>query len=126
MIPAMMMYFAPEFKCIGLLPTTAKRMQSSMRKFQLYIKSNFELVFWAVALLTLYFMNVDGQSLCMFQFAGVDWCPGCGLGHAIHDAMHLNLATSFNEHPFGIPALLIIAHRIIQLISKPKLHYEQQ
>lgn len=126
MIPATMMYFAPEFKVYSLPGTTAKPMQSLFRKYLLHIKANFELGFWLLALVTLYFLNVDAASLCMFRFVGINWCPGCGLGHAMHAAMHLDLLASFREHIFGIPALLIIAHRIKQLVSKPKLQYEQQ
>ncbi len=95
-------------------------------KYLRHLKANFELYFWLLALVILYFMPLTGESLCLFRFAGIDWCPGCGLGHALQAAMHLNFATSFDEHPFGIPALLIIANRIVQLIFKPKLLYEQQ
>lgn len=101
-------------------------MQRSFPGYFLFIKSNLELVIWITALVCLYFLNVDGQSLCIFRFAGISWCPGCGLGHAIHAALHFQFVASFNEHPFGIPALLIIAHRIFQLISKQPLRYEQQ
>lgn len=101
-------------------------MQHPVKKYLFLVKSNVEIYFWLLSLVSLYFLNVDGQSLCLFRFVGVEWCPGCGLGHAIHAAMHFDFATSFSEHFFGVPALLIIAHRITQLISKPKLQYEQQ
>ena len=126
MIPAMIMYFAPEFKIVIVYWSIAKRMQRSFTKYSVFIRSHLELGFWLLSIVALFFLNNGGPSLCLFRFAGIDWCPGCGLGHAIHAALHLDFATSFHEHPFGIPALLIIAHRIIQLISKPKLHYEQQ
>lgn len=101
-------------------------MQPSIKKYAVFIKSNFELGFWLAGLLVLFKMNVNDQSLCFFRVLGIAWCPGCGLGHAINAALHLDFATSLKEHLFGIPALLIIAHRIKQLISKPTLRYEQQ
>lgn len=102
-------------------------MQASTKiKFLRYIKANFELYFWLSALVALYFMNVRSESLCLFRFAGFNWCPGCGLGHALNAALHFNFASSFNEHPFGIPALLIIVNRIKHLLLKPTLLYEQQ
>lgn len=121
-----MMYFALEFKSFKFGFIIAKRMRRLIQKYLPFIKSNFELAFWILALVALYFGNVDAQSLCFFRFLGVGWCPGCGLGHSIHASLHLDFATSFSEHPLGIPALLIIAHRIKQLVSKPTLRYEQQ
>jgi hypothetical protein len=56
-----------------------------------------------------------GPSLCLLRFIGFDHCPGCGIGHAIHFALHLQFAASLQEHIFGIPAVLIIAYRIKQL-----------
>lgn len=95
-------------------------------KFLRCIKANFELYFWSSAIIGLYFMNSSGPSLCIFDWVGFGWCPGCGIGHAMHAALHLDFKTSFAEHPFGIPALLIIANRIRQLFLKPTLLYEQQ
>lgn len=99
---------------------------STKIKYLRYIKSNLEIYFWLTSLLILYFLRAGGESFCLFRLAGIDWCPGCGIGRAISAALHFRFATSFDEHPFGIPALLIIAHRITQLIIKPKLLYEQQ
>ncbi|MCP9751830.1 DUF2752 domain-containing protein [Ferruginibacter sp. HRS2-29] len=67
-------------------------------------------------------MNTDSasSSLCLFRFAGFNSCPGCGIGHSIHEALHLNFARSFSEHIFGIPAVLIILYRIKQLLFTPK------
>ena len=102
-----------------------KRMRLLVKKYLLFLKSNFELAFWLLAIIGLFFLDTNGQSLCMVRFLGIAWCPGCGLGHAMNAALHFDVVTSFKEHPFGIPALLIIAHRIKALISKPTLHYEQ-
>lgn len=65
---------------------------------------------WTGALLFLFFMDVSypGASLCFFKFLGFASCIGCGLGHSIHYALHLDVASSFKEHLFGVPATLII------------------
>jgi len=56
-----------------------------------------------------------GPSLCIFKLAGIDRCPGCGLGHSINAALHLDFARSLKLHPFGIIAIFILLHRIIKL-----------
>lgn len=102
-------------------------------------KLPFELVFWLVALFWLSMINPTGDhfSLCLFHHLGITWCPGCGIGHAISFALHGDLMTSFQTHFMGIPALVIISHRILTLMGtglhlrnlrsvKPQNHtYEQ-
>ena len=82
---------------------------------------NLELLFWVTAIGLLYFMDTDPSqpSLCVFRLIGFNSCPGCGLGHSIHYALHLSFAQSIHEHLLGIPAILIILFRIKQL-SFPK------
>jgi Protein of unknown function (DUF2752) len=77
----------------------------------------FEQVVWVFALGFLFFMDVESASasLCVFKGIGFNSCPGCGIGHAIHDVLHFNLAQSLNEHILGIPATI----GILYLISKP-------
>lgn len=84
------------------------------------MRRHIEVIFWLAAMVLLFFMSTEpGTSLCMFRFIGFSHCPGCGLGHAIHYALHLQFVKSFHEHFFGIPAMLIILNRIKQL-SFPK------
>ena len=82
-----------------------------------------------MALGLLFFMNPanTSNSLCVFKWVGFSGCPGCGIGHALHEAMHFNLNTSFKAHPLGIFALLIILFRIYKLsFSKnPKINYHE-
>ncbi|MBC7887486.1 MAG: DUF2752 domain-containing protein [Ferruginibacter sp.] len=82
---------------------------------------HFELIFWITGICLLFFMNAAPAqpSLCFFRFIGLDSCPGCGIGHSIHHALHLRFAQSVQEHIAGIPAVLIILFRIKQL-SYPK------
>lgn len=86
-----------------------------------------ELVIWISALLCLYFLDAQEEhsSLCIYKWMGLGWCPGCGIGHAMHDAMHFQWGKSISAHPFGIPAVCIILYRIFQLAIKNKNHVLQ-
>ena len=87
-----------------------------------YWQRYFEWFFWITALALLFFMQADTPSptLCIFRWLNIDHCPGCGLGHSIHYALHGQFAASFKYHPMGIAAVLIILNRIKQLSFKPK------
>ena len=82
------------------------------------IKKYTEPLIWATALALLFFMNPSegGTSLCLLKAAGANWCPGCGLGHAIHHALHLNFTASAEEHLLGIPAAVILIYQTIKSI----------
>lgn len=81
-------------------------------------RQHLELLFLMAALILLFFLPVEKKetSLCLFSLLGMGQCPGCGLGHSIYYALHLNLAASFQHHPIGIFAVLVIFSRIKQLI----------
>jgi uncharacterized protein DUF2752 len=76
----------------------------------------FAQVAWVLALGFLYFMDVESTSasLCVFKSVGFNSCPGCGIGHAIHHALHFDLVQSIKEHILGIPATLGILYMIIE------------
>jgi len=82
-----------------------------------YRQQYFELLFWLTAMLLIFFMPVNtvSPSLCIFKWLGIMHCPGCGIGHAIYYALHMQFTTSFQQHPLGIAAVLIILNRIKQL-----------
>lgn len=67
-----------------------------------------ETIIWLSALLLLYFMEGGGTSLCLFKAAGFDSCPGCGIGRAIHHALHGEWRRSFEAHVMGIPAVIVL------------------
>lgn len=72
---------------------------------------------WFLGLLLLYFYPFKSTtSLCFYQFLGFDSCPGCGLGRALHYALHGDMRTSLQFHILGIPTLIILIFRIIHLI----------
>ena len=81
----------------------------------LKVRSNSELLCWVSILVVVAFLPMTGPSLCLFKWAGVNFCPGCGLGHALKDALHLKFQSSFHHHPLGIPALLVLLYRIYTL-----------
>jgi hypothetical protein len=87
-----------------------------------YFQQYFELFFWMGSLVLLFFMQqgTTAPTLCIFKRLDISWCPGCGLGHSISDALHLQFVSSFKHHPLGIAAVLIILNRIKQLSFKPK------
>jgi hypothetical protein len=79
----------------------------------------FELLFWITALIALAIMqpNDDAHfSLCIFKLLGINFCPGCGLGHSISYLFHGNVKASLSWHPLGIFAVLVILLRIYKLL----------
>jgi len=80
----------------------------------------FELVFWTVALVSLALTDPTAEphfALCPLKLLGFTWCPGCGLGHAISWLFHGNIKASVHAHWLGIPAVIVIVHRIYVLGS---------
>ncbi|GAA0530581.1 hypothetical protein GCM10009415_10010 [Chitinophaga japonensis] len=75
------------------------------------------MLIWPLGLLALYFMDPagNGPSLCPLKWMGISWCPGCGLGHAIHYLLHGQWAASWQAHPLGAFALGVLLYRILQL-----------
>ncbi|MEO6356648.1 MAG: DUF2752 domain-containing protein [Ferruginibacter sp.] len=94
-----------------------------IKQAQQLFRQNFERLFWCMSLVLLFCMRPDNNAptLCIFSRLNIHTCPGCGIGHAIRDALHLQLGSSFHHHPLGIVAVIIICHRIVQLSLKPKL-----
>ena len=90
-----------------------------MKLFKNIILDNIELIFFLAALAFL-FINLSftkGYSFCILHNLGFEYCPGCGIGASIHEAMHFNFAQSFDLHPLGIFAFIIISLRIIMLFT---------
>lgn len=86
-----------------------------------YIKNiPVELCFWLVALMLLATANPHDHhfTLCPLANLGLSWCPGCGLGRSITSIFHGEIQESFAQHWFGIPALILISYRILQLAKQ--------
>ncbi|HUS02043.1 MAG TPA: DUF2752 domain-containing protein [Chitinophagaceae bacterium] len=93
---------------------------------QIVFKRYFELIFWIASLASLALMQPATDihfSFCVFKMMGINFCPGCGLGHSISYLFHGDLQASFSSHPLGIFAVIIILYRIYKLFQ---LHFISQ
>jgi len=86
-----------------------------------YIRSiGIEGFIWVAALFYFAFLVNPLEThftICPLSNAGFEHCPGCGLGNSISFIFNGNFSESFNTHILGIPALLIIFHRIYSIIK---------
>jgi len=87
----------------------------------LYVRLiGFEGFIWISALFCLtFFVNPFEThfTICPLANAGFEYCPGCGLGNSISLFFHGHFVESFNAHILGIPAILIVVHRIYSIIK---------
>lgn len=92
-----------------------------------FLQKNLEGFLWLIALVLLALMSpaLDAPSLCVFRQLGIESCPGCGLGHSISAAFRGQFATSFEYHPLGIFALLILSIRCFT-VFKDYFDYQKQ
>jgi hypothetical protein len=84
-----------------------------------------ELIFWIVSIILLAIMEPGTDphfSFCMFKLLGINFCPGCGLGHSISYLFQGNMRASLSSHPLGIFAVIIILLRIYKLLQ---LHFSK-
>lgn len=85
-----------------------------------FFKKYFELIAWIFGLTLMATMDPSTNvhySFCFFKLIGIKFCPGCGLGHSISFLFHGNFEASFNAHPLGLFAVLVIVARIYKLFS---------
>lgn len=80
----------------------------------------FEAFIWITGLIYLIFFSTVEQThftICPLKNAGIEFCPGCGLGHSITLFFHGHFTESFHAHPLGFIAVVIIIHRIYTLLK---------
>ncbi|MBT1702981.1 DUF2752 domain-containing protein [Chryseosolibacter indicus] len=73
---------------------------------------------WVLALVALAFYDCSSGThftICPLAFAGIDWCPGCGLGRSISLLFHGEIKESITMHPLGMFAVIILIFRIFIL-----------
>lgn len=78
-----------------------------------------EAVLWIAGITALALMRPEGEhlfSLCPLRWTGFDFCPGCGLGHAVSYLLHGQWQASWQAHPLGLPALVLLLRRSINLL----------
>ncbi len=87
-----------------------------------FVRINLEAIIWLAAIVVLAFGSLpDGKehlSLCPFHNLGLSFCPGCGLGRSITLLFHGYLKASFDMHPLGIPAVIILLWRSFSIFRK--------
>lgn len=80
----------------------------------------FEALVWIVSLFYLAFIHFPGGThitICPLANLGIEFCPGCGLGNSISYLFRFDIVSSFNTHPLGIFALIVLTLRIINIIK---------
>ena len=80
----------------------------------------FEATVWISGLLFLALINNPADlhfTICPLANFGWEFCPGCGLGNSISYLFRGDLIGSFNSHPLGLLAVIILLTRIIHLIK---------
>lgn len=78
-----------------------------------------EAVIWTLALIVLAIYTPTGDHIviCPLANLGFDFCPGCGLGRAISFLFRGDVKHSFEAHPLGIFALIVLSFRIVKLAT---------
>ena len=89
-----------------------------LQKFWLLI--GFEATVWIFGLLFLILIHSPGEThftICPLANLGIEFCLGCGLGNSISYLFNGDFVASFQSHPLGVFALIIISLRIISIIK---------
>jgi len=55
--------------------------------------------------------------VCLLKLAGIAWCPGCGLGHAVGFLARGQFAEAMASHPLVIPVVAVLIVRIVTLFA---------
>jgi len=86
----------------------------------IFVRRHLEALIWIAALLILAFSNPMDTcySICPLHNLGINWCPGCGIGHSISWLFRGDIMQSMHAHPLGIPAVIIILSRIVGIFRK--------
>lgn len=83
----------------------------------------FEAYVWTGALVALACTDPTAPGvldLCLFKHLGLSFCPGCGLGHAIVYLFQGAWLLSWEAHPLGGVAVLVLGHRIVTLLRSAR------
>ncbi|WP_255594230.1 DUF2752 domain-containing protein [Pontibacter sp. HSC-14F20] len=67
-------------------------------------------------------------SLCPVSWVWQSGCPGCGLGRSIAYLFRGEIMSSWQAHPLGVPALLLLSWRVTGLLAhscKLYLHHSK-
>ena len=92
-------------------------MVAKLRKF---FSIHFEWVAFSIGLILIVSMNpyvYQGSSICLFDIAGIGFCPGEGLGHSIAFFFRGDLNSAMEANALGPFAAFVIIFRIGYLIK---------
>jgi hypothetical protein len=93
----------------------------SDRIFTTLKKVDVEAWVWLAGLVLLAAIEPNAHThftICPFKFIGIECCPGCGLGRSVSFLFHGNIPASVHSNILGIPAVVILGARSINLIRK--------
>ncbi|MEX0722790.1 MAG: DUF2752 domain-containing protein [Gracilimonas sp.] len=81
------------------------------------MNKHLEWVVFTAGLLLLGFMNPEnaGTSFCLFDLAGLNFCPGEGLGHSIAYTFRGDFNSALDAHFAGPLSIVVLSLRIIHL-----------
>lgn len=93
----------------------------SWKYFITWLWQKKEAFIWIAALIFLAVSNpaVHHYTLCPIDNLGFHYCPGCGLGRSIGYLFRGDIQASFFSHPLGIPAIILIVVRAVNVVIKP-------
>lgn len=82
-----------------------------------FIRKHLEWFTFLSGLLLLGLMDpgTTGVSFCLFDLAGIDFCPGEGLGHSISYTFRGDFDQAMTAHFMGPSAVLILSGRILYI-----------
>lgn len=90
------------------------------------LQQNLEAIIWIAVLLIFVFSPVANEhiTLCPFNLAGIDYCPGCGMGRALIMLLHGDIVNSFAMHPLAIFTLVLLLIRISVVVRNSYLYHK--
>ena len=81
----------------------------------------FEPIIWIAGLGLLGILGPSPEAhlpICPFALAGIETCPGCGLGRSIAFLFRGDFAASLHAHWLGIPAAALLCVRSLTLATQ--------
>lgn len=81
----------------------------------------FEPILWLAGLVLLGILGPSPEAhlrICPFALAGIEDCPGCGLGRSIAFLFRGEFAASVHAHWLGIPAAALLCVRSFTLVTQ--------
>lgn len=100
-------------------------MVQALKKIIRFTWERKEAFIWIAALLFFAFRQPGPAhyTICPLKNLGFHFCPGCGLGTSITYFFHMDFRASFETHPLGIPAVILLIFRSMQVFRQAKKTY---